>query len=167
MKNCKAASKAAIIDLIKKGVTIYDLAKVTCLRTDWSNMGVGYYLSQKHCDCSSNLPDCCEDGWQVTLAGSRFLVGAEQRYVAIEGESLSIAWALEQTKYFTLGCKQLIVVTDHEPLIGIFGDKELNQITNPRIFRLKQRTLPWCFDIAYLPVDRNSAADAVSRKKAH
>ena len=100
----------------------------------------------------------------MTLAGSRFLVGTEQRYVAIEGESLSIAWALEQTKYFTLGCKQLIVVTDHEPLVGIFGDKELNQITNPRIFRLKQRTLPWCFDIAYLPGDTNSAADAVSRK---
>ena len=163
LQSCFENSKAAIIDIIKKGVTIYDLDKVTCLRTDWSNMGVGYYLSQKHCDCSSNLPGCCEDGWQVTLAGSRFLVGAEQRYVAIEGEALSVAWALEQTKYFTLGCKQLIVATDHKPLVAILGDKELNQITNPRIFRLKQRTLPWCFDISYLPGKTNSAADAVSR----
>ena len=163
LQSCFEISKAAIMDVIKKGVTIFDQNKMTCLRTDWSNMGIGYYLSQKHCDCSSNLPGCCEDGWQVTLAGSRFLVGAEQRYVAIEGEALSVAWALEQTKYFTLGCQKLIVATDHKPLVAILGEKELNQITNPRIFRLKQRTLPWCFDMAYLPGNTNSAADAVSR----
>ena len=163
LQSCFEISKAAIMDVIKKGVTIFDQARMTCLRTDWSNMGVGYYLSQKHCECSSNLPGCCEDGWQVTLAGSRFLIGAEQRYVAIEGEALSVAWALEQTKYFTLGCKKLIVATDHKPLVAILGEKELNQITNPRIFRLKQRTLPWCFDVAYLPGKTNLAADAVSR----
>ena len=165
LQNCFETSKTAIIELIKTGVKIYDLNKLTCLRTDWSKQGIGYYLSQKNCECTSKLPGCCEDGWQVTLAGSRFLIGAEQRYVAIEGEALSIAWALEQTKYFTLGCKNLLIVaTDHKPLIPIFGDKELNQIGNPRIFRLKQRTLPWCFDIAYLPGKTNLAADAVSRK---
>ena len=68
-------------------------------------------------------------------------MGPEQRYVAIEGEALAVAWALEQTRYFTLGCEELIVVTDHKPLVGIFEKKELSQITNPRIFRLKQRTL--------------------------
>ena len=163
LQGCFEISKAAIIDLIKQGVAIFDLDRVTCLRTDWSSNGTGYYLSQKHCDCPSNLPGCCENGWQVTLAGSRFLVGAEQRYVAIEGEALSVAWALEQTKYFTLGCKNLIVATDHKPLVAILGDKELNQISNPRIFRLKQRTLPWCFDIAYLPGQTNGVADAMSR----
>ena len=163
LQSCLETSKAAIIDLIKKGVTIFELDRVTCLRTDWSTKGTGYYLSQKHCDCPSNLPGCCEDGWQVTLAGSRFLVGAEQRYVAIEGEALSVAWALDQTKYFTLGCKKLIVATDHKPLVSILGDKELNQISNPRIFRLKQRTMTWCFDIAYLPGQTNAVADAVSR----
>ena len=163
LQSCFETSKDSIIDLIKKGVAIFELDKVTCLRTDWSTNGTGYYLSQKHCDCPSNLPGCCENGWQVTLAGSRFLVGAEQRYVAIEGEALSVAWALEQTKYFTLGCKKLIVATDHKPLVSILGDKELNQISNPRIFRLKQRTLPWCFDIAYLPGQTNVVADAVSR----
>jgi hypothetical protein len=45
-------SKAVIIDAITYGVTIYDPKRITCLRTDWSNLGIGYYLSQKHClDC--------------------------------------------------------------------------------------------------------------------
>ena len=163
LQNLFEESKSAIIEAIRHGVSIYDPKRVTCLRTDWSNLGIGYFLSQKYCDCPSNLPDCCDDGWQIALAGSRFLMGPEQRYVAIEGEALAVAWALEQTKYFTLGCKNLIVATDHKPLVGIFGDKELSQISNPRIFRLKQRTLWWSFEIAYLPGRTNSAADAVSR----
>ena len=163
LQECFEDSKADIIKAIKHGVTIYDPKKITCLRTDWSNQGLGYHLSQKHCDCQSDLPGCCEDGWQVTLAGSRFLIGPEQRYVAIEGEALAIAWALEQTKYFTLGCENLIVATDHKPLVAIFQDKELTQIANPRIFRLKQRTLWWTFKVVYLAGSTNSAADAVSR----
>ena len=99
----------------------------------------------------------------MTLAGSRFLIGPEQRYVAIEGEALAIAWALEQTRYFTLGCENLIVATDHKPLVAIFGDKELNRIPNPRMFRLKQRTLCWSFQMVYLAGSTNLAADAVSR----
>jgi len=163
LQKCFEASKIAIIDAIKHGVSIYDPKRTTCLRTDWSNLGIGYYLSQKHCDCESENPGCCEDGWQVTLAGSRFLMGPEQRYVAIEGEALAIAWALEQTRYFTLGCEKLTIATDHKPLVAIFGDKDLNQISNPRIFRLKQRTLQWFFQMVYLPGKTNSAADAVSR----
>ena len=83
----------------------------------------------------------------MTLAGSRFLNGAEKNYAAIEGESLAIAWSLEQTKYFTKGCKDLMVVTDHKPLVKIFGDRILNETQNTRIFRLKQRTLPWLFQV--------------------
>ena len=163
LQMCFENSKASIINAIKEGVSIFDLNKPTCLRSDWSNQGIGYYLSQKHCKCLSSTPDCCEDGWKLTLAGSRFLTGAEQRYAPIEGEALGVAWALEQTKYFTLGCKSLlVVVTDHKPLVEILGDKNLDQISNPRIFRLKQRTLPWCFEMAYLPGNTNSAADAVS-----
>ena len=87
----------------------------------------------------------------------------EQRYAAIEGEALAVAWGLEQTRYFTQGCDNLVVVTDHKPLVKIFGDRTLDEITNSRLFRLKQRTLPWRFDIVYLPGKSNHAADATSR----
>ena len=109
------------------------------------------------------MPDCCTDGWRIVLAGSRFLQPAEERYAPIEGEALAVAWGLEQTKYFTRGCKDLLVVTDHKPLLKILSDKALDEITNYRMFSLKQRTLPWMFQIAHLPGKTNDAADAVSR----
>ena len=66
------ASKEAIVRAIIKGVEIFDLTKKTCLRPDWSREGIGYFLLQKHCQCASDLPDCCSDGWRIVLAGSRF-----------------------------------------------------------------------------------------------
>ena len=100
------------------------------------------------------------------MAGSRFLSSAEQRYALVEGEALAVAWSLEQTKYFTQGCTKLIVVTDHKPLVKILGDRTLDEISNTRIFRLKQRTLPWSFNIAHLPGKTNTAADATSRHQS-
>ena len=135
-------SKDAIVSAIVKGVEIFDLTKKTCLRPDWSRQGIGYFLLEKHCTCSSELPDCCDNGWRIVLAGSRFLSSAEQCYAPIEGEALAVAWGLEQSKYFTQGCEDLIVVTDHKPLVKILGDRTLDEITNTRLFRLKQRTLP-------------------------
>ena len=157
------SSKTAIVDAIRSSVEIFDITKRTCLRPDWSHQGIGYFLSQKHCTCESQLPDCCENGWRITLAGSRFLSSTEQRYAPIEGEALSVAWGLEQSKYFTQGCDNLLVVTDHKPLVKVLGDRTLDEITNPPIFRLKQRTLPWRFEIIHMPGKSNHAADATSR----
>ena len=157
------ASKEAIVAAIRQGVEIFDPKRRTCLRPDWSKQGIGYFLLQQHCNCPSGVPDCCPDGWKITLAGSRFLSPAEQRYAAIEGEALAVAWGLEQTRYFTQGCDDLIIVTDHKPLTKIFGDRTLDEITNTRLFRLKQRTLSWRFKITHLPGKSNHAADAASR----
>ena len=44
-------SKDAIIDAIRHGVEIFDSTRRTCLRTDWSNRGMGYFLLEKHCAC--------------------------------------------------------------------------------------------------------------------
>ena len=79
---------------------------------------------------------------------------------------LTATWGLEDTRYFTLGCSNLnlVVATDHRPLLKLLGDKELADITNPRIFRLKQRTLLWDFKVVHVPGVKNPAADATSRK---
>ena len=163
LNNAFETSKLAIIEAIRKGVEIFDPKRKTCLRTDWSKVGIGYFLLQKHCECESDVPKCCADGWQITLAGSRFLQNAESRYAPVEGEALSIAWSLEQTRYFTIGCLDLVVVTDHKPLRKIFGDRALDEIQNTRIFRRKQRSLPWFFKIHHLPGRSKVAADATSR----
>ena len=156
-------SKEAIIRAIREGVEIYDPQRKTCLRTDWSKKGLGYFLLQKHCSCTSDLPDCCPDGWRITIAGSRFLQSAEERYAPIEGEALAVAWSLEQTCFFTLGCNDLLIVTDHKPLVKLLGDRTLDEIRNTRLFRIKQRTLPWYYKIVHMPGKTNFAADAISR----
>ena len=156
-------SKKAFVAAIEHGVEIFDVSLRTCLRPDWSKQGIGYYLSQKHCDCPSQVPGCCDFGWKVTLVGSRFLHGAEERYAPIEGEALAVAWGLEQTQYFTQGCNNLLIVTDHKPLVKILGDRTLNEISNTRLFRLKQRTLPWQFEIVHMAGSSNHVADATSR----
>ena len=71
-------SKDAIICAIREGVEIFDMQRRTCLRPDWSTRGIGYFLLQQHCSCSSGIPDCCPGGWRIALAGSRFLTPAEQ-----------------------------------------------------------------------------------------
>ena len=156
-------SQELIVQAICEGVQIFDASKRTCIRTDWSKQGIGYYLTQKHCNCDSNLPNCCLRGWKITLCGSRFLHQAEHRYAPIEGEALAVAWALEQTRFFTMGCDDLIVITDHKPLMKILGDRQLDDIPNTRLFRLKQRTLPWKFSIVWLPGNENFFADATLR----
>ena len=99
----------------------------------------------------------------MKLAGSRFLNGAKNNFAAIKGETFSIAWLLEQTKYFTKSCRDLVVVTDHKPLVKIFGDRSLNKIQNTHIFRFKHHTLPWLFEVHYMPGKTNLAAVAASR----
>lgn len=163
LDNAFKASKEAIITAIRHGVEIFDMKRRTCLRPDWSCQGIGYFVLQKYCNCPSDAPDCFPEGWRVTLAGSRFLSPTEQRYAPIEAEALAVAWGLEQSRYFTQGCDNLLVVTDHKPLVKIFGDRTLDEITNTRLFRLKQRTLPWRFDIMHMPGKANHAADATSR----
>ena len=153
-------SKDVIIKEIRRGVEIFNMSKRTCLRPDWSTRGTGYFLLQQHCSCTNGDPDFCDSGWKIPLAGLRFLTSAGQRYTAIEGEALAVAWGLEQTKYLTQGCDNLVIVTDHKPLVKLLGDRTLDEISNTRLLRLKQRTLPWRYQIIHLPGKTNYAADA-------
>lgn len=159
-------SKDQIIDDILEGVCIFDQNKPTCLSTDWSKSGIGFWLSQKHCECKSSRPFCCKTGWKLTLVGSRFTHSAESRYAPIEGEALAVADALEKTRYFVLGCSQLIIAVDHKPLLRIFTDRSLDKLPNNRLRNLKEKTLRYKFTIVHIPGAKHRAADATSRSPA-
>ena len=73
---------------------------------------------------------------------------------------LPLPLLLEQTKYFTKGCRDFVVVTEHKKLVNIFGDRTVNEIQNTCIFRIKQ--LPWLFEVHYMTGKTNLAADDVS-----
>ena len=127
-------SKQLLLSKVSDGIRMFDINRYTCVQSDWSKEGIGYLLLQQHCDCPlDKAPVCCPDGWKMIYAGSRFTHPAESRYSPTEGESLAVAWSLEHSRLFTLGCKNLIVSTDHRPLLGIFCDRDLGSITNPRI----------------------------------
>jgi hypothetical protein len=156
-------SKVSIIDEIKEGVVIFDKTKKTCLQTDWSKDGIGFWLLQKHCQCPGDRPDCCPSGWKITFAGSRFTHPAESRYAPVEGEALAVADALERAKHFVLGCDDLIIAVDHKPLLKILGDRKLEDIHNPRLMNLKEKTLPFKYKIIHIEGKKHKAPDAISR----
>ena len=115
---------------------IFDISKRTCLCPDWSQQGIGYFLSRKHCSCNSNLPNCCTEVWQITLA-------------------LAVAWVWSKPSTSPKGATTCLL-----------GDRTLDEITNTRLLHLKQRALLWRFEISYLPEKTNLAADATSRHPA-
>ena len=157
-------SKKAIVAAIVQGVQIFDPERRTAISTDYSTTGLGYFMYQKYCDCESTVTTCCPTGWKVTLAGSRFLHKAEQNYWPTEGELLAVAWALHDTRYFTLGCRDLHVQTDHRALVRLLGDKNLDEIDNRRLVNLKEKTMPWSFSVAWVPGTAIPAPDATSRR---
>lgn len=163
MDNLFEETKAIILQDIQRGVEIFDKRRRTCLATDFSKDGIGFWLLQKHCECTSSKPFCCQLGWKVTLVGSRFTSSAESRYAPIEGEALAVVDALEKTRHFVLGCPDLIIAVDHKPLLKVFGDRSLEAIPNPRLRNLKEKTLKYRFKIAHVPGIRHVSADAISR----
>ena len=64
-----------------------------------------------------------------------------------------------------MGCNDLLINTDHEPLVAVLGDQRLGEILDPRLIRLKTRTLLWLwkFHIEYKPGDQIKFPDATSR----
>ena len=119
-------------------------------------------LVQKWCKCPQVHPRCCPSGWKLTLAGGRFTSPAESRYRPIEGECLSISEALQKAKYFVLGCPDLLVSTDHKPLVGLF-DKPISDIQNLRLQAIAEKTLWYKFKVIHVPGDQNVGPDYFSR----
>ena len=163
MQSLFEESKSVIISEIEEGVRIFDASRPTCLATDWSKTGIGFWLFQKHCNCLGNNPFCCRDGWKITLAGSRFTHPAESRYAPVEGEALAVADALNKARYFVLGCENLTLAVDHTPLLKIIGDRSLDEISNTRLRNLKEKTLGYRFRVIHIPGVKHRAADAISR----
>ena len=157
-------AKETICQLAKDGLSYYDRTRPTVAITDWSKEGIGFVVLQQYCSCvSADAPFCCKGGWRLALCGSRHLTAVEAGYAPIEGEALAVAWCLRKARLFLLGCPNLVLVTDHRPLVGLLGNRALTDIINPRLFRLKEQTLQHRFTVRYLPGKRNCAADLLSR----
>ena len=74
-----------------------------------------------------------------------------------------MVWAPEKAKHFILGCPTLYVAVDHKPLLGLLGDRHLEDIPNPRLQNLKEKTLRYRFKLVHVPGSKHSVPDAASR----
>ena len=155
-------AKKTIVEAVIDGVTHFEIGRKTCLMCDWSKVGLGFLLLQKWCKCEEINPRCCVDGWKLTLAGGRFTSPAESRYYPIEGEALSVSESLQKSKHFVLGCPDLIVATDHKPLVGLFA-KSFSEIQNPRLLSIVEKTLWYKFSVIHVPGKYNNGPDYMSR----
>ena len=134
-------------------LAFFDASKPTRLCTDASRHGLGFILQQK-----------VDDNWVLIQAGSRFLTDPESRYAVIELELLAVAWAMsKKKKIFLAGSPHFTVMTDHHPLIPILNSHRLDEIENPRLQRLKTRTMAYNFTAEWVKGAHNYAPDALSR----
>ena len=71
---------------------------------------------------------------------------------------------MKKAKYFLLGARDLSVVVDHRPLLGLYRpDRDLSEVENARLSNLVEKTLRFRFKAIHVVGTENSAADALSR----
>ena len=64
---------------------------------------------------------------------------------------------------FVLGCDKLIIAVDHKPLLKIFDDRCLEDISSVRLRNLKKKTLRYLFRMVHIPGVKHKDTDAISR----
>ena len=98
--------------------------------------------------------------WTPSAYYSRQLRGAEHRYSATELEALALVETVKHFSYHLYG-RQFTAFTDHRPLEQLMTSTRLN----PRLARLAFKLQHWLIQISYLPGERNTLADALSREE--
>ena len=132
----------------------FDTSMPTYLVSDASRLnGIGFVLIQ-----SCQGPMCPE---KLIQHGSHCLSSCEKNYATIELECLAMAWALQMCDFFLRDMPQFSIVTDNQPLVGIF-QKPLGEIANPRICRIHKKMLPYNFQVKWLEGKSNAIANALS-----
>ena len=140
-------------DLLKTlALNHFDPSWTTRLITDASRLhGLGFVFMQ-HSGEKTKIIQC----------GSCSLSNAEKNYSTLELELTAIVWAVQKCSFFLKGINHFEVLTDHGPLMGIFA-KNMPQIENARIARLREKVLHQSFEVKWMAGKENIIADALSR----
>ena len=106
------------------------------------------------------LGACLLQDQKLVYFASKALTEAHREYVAIELESLAVAWVMEKFHHF-LYTNHFIIETDQKPLETILS-KSINQAT-PRLQHILIRTFPYHFMVRYIPRLTIQLADCLFR----
>eukprot|EP00731_Ephydatia_muelleri_P004932 Em0002g1108a len=131
----------------------YNPSEEISLACDASAHGLGAVLSH-HFKDGSERP--------ISYA-SRTLSKAERNYSQIEKEALSIIFGLKKFHQYLYG-RKFLLVTDHQPLVKIFGPKTgISSVVAGRLQRWALCLAGYQYDIVYKPTQRHGNADGLSR----
>ena len=134
-------------------MTHFDSTKPLVLTGDASPYGVG-----------SVLVHIMEDGEEKPIAyHSRRLSPAEKNYAQIDKEGLAVIVGLAKFHKYLWG-RPFLIVTDHRPLLGLFGKKRaVSQTLSSRMQRWALTLAAYEYQIIHRPGLCIPQADALSR----
>ena len=104
------------------------------------------------------------DGAERPIAfGSRTLSATERNYSQIDKEALGIVWGVKKFYYYLAG-RRFKLITDHKPLLAIFGPKKnLPVLMATRLLHYAIFLQSFNYDIEYKPSKAIANADGLSR----
>ena len=100
--------------------------------------------------------------FKVVACGSNLLTPTQQQYATIELECLAVHFAVDKCSFYLKGAPSSNVMTDHKPFEWIFR-KDLFDIGNPRLQRIREKLLEYCFTVTCVPGKSHLIADVLSR----
>ena len=150
-RNAFEASKKALLN--SNLLVHFDPSKPLVLVADSSSYGVGAVLC--HLIDGVERPICF---------ASRTLTSTERNYSQLEKEALAIVYALRQFHFYLWGQSNFTLITDHKPLLGLFGqDKPISPMSSGRIQRWSLILQAYKFTLVHRSGAFLGTADALSR----
>ena len=139
--------------LSAKVLAHYDPSKRILLQSDASNYGLGVVLSQ-----------VMEDGTERPVGfTSRTLNAAEKNYSQLDKEGAAVMFALKKFHKHLYG-RSFEIITDHKPLVSLFGElKQVPTTASPRIQRWAVTLCGYEYNIHYKVGKSHNNADCLSR----